>query len=95
MSVVRKVERSERSKFKLQKDSRFKGLHKSQGRNITSLLFSRQKPEGISQQYSAIRDDAEHSKSEMNQVVHASQYANDKYTLKYSKARKGKEEVKF
>ena len=31
----------------------------------------------------------------MNQLVHASQYANDKYTLKSSKARKGKEEVKF
>ena len=31
----------------------------------------------------------------MNQVVHASQYANDKYALKSSKARKGKEEVKF
>ena len=31
----------------------------------------------------------------MNQLVHASQYANDKYTLKSSKARKEKEEVKF
>ena len=97
MSVVRKVERSERSKGKLQKDSMFKGLHKSQGRNIrpTSLLFSHQKPEGISQQYSVIHDDAEYSNSEMNQLVHASQYANDKYTLKSSKARKGKKEVKF
>ena len=31
----------------------------------------------------------------MNQLVHASQYVNYKYTLKSSKARKGKEEVKF
>ena len=95
MSVVRKVERSERSKGKLLRDSVFKGLHKSQGKNITSLLPSRQKPEGISQQYSVIRDNTERSNSEMNQLVHASQYANDKYTLKSSKARKEKEEVKF
>ena len=81
--------------LRTQKDSMFKGLQKSQRKNITSLLFSRQKPEGISQQYSVIRDDAEHSNSEMNQLVHASQYANDKYTLESSKARKGKEEVKF
>ena len=95
MAVVRRVERSERSKGKLPRDSVFKGLHKSQGKNITSLLPSRQKPEGISQQYSVIRDNAERSNSEMNQLVHASQYANDKYTLKSSKARKEKEEVKF
>ena len=88
MSVVRKVERSERSKGKLPRDSVFKGLHKSQGKNITSLLLSRQKPEGISQQYSVIRDNAERSNSEMNQLVHASQYANDKYTLKSSKLEK-------
>ena len=36
--------------LKTRKDSMFKDLHKSQGKNITSLLFSRQKPEGISQQ---------------------------------------------
>ena len=63
-------------------------------KNITSLIFSRQKPEGISQQYSVIRDDAERSNSEMNQLVHASRYVNDKYALKSSKARKGKE-LKF
>ena len=95
MSVVRKVERRERSKGKPLRGSVFKGLHKSQGKNITSLLPSRQKSEGISQQYSVIRDNAERSNSEMNQLVHASQYANDKYTLKSSKARKEKEEVKF
>ena len=94
MAVVRRVERGERLKGKLQKESMFKGLYKSQGKNITSLLSSRQNPEGISQQYSVIRDDAEHNNSEMDQLVHASQYANDKYTLKSSKNRKGKEEVK-
>ena len=31
----------------------------------------------------------------MDQLVHASQYANDRYTLKSSKNRKGKEEAKF
>ena len=95
MAVVRRVERSERSKGKLLRDSVFKGLHKSQGKNMTSLLPSRQKSEGISQQYSVIRDNAERSNSEMNQLVHASQDVNDKYTLKSSKARKEKEEVKF
>ena len=95
MAVVRRVERSERSKGKLLRDSVFKGLHKSQGKNMTSLLPSRQKSEGISQQYSVIRDNVERSNSEMNQLVHASQYVNDKYTLKSSKARKEKEAVKF
>ena len=94
MSIVRKVERSEQSKGKLQKGSVFKGLHENQGKNITSSLYSRQKPEGISQQYSVIRDNVEHSNSEMNQLVHASHYAYDKNTLKSSKARKEKE-VKF
>ena len=73
MAVVRRVERSERSKGKILRDSVFKGLHKSQGKNMTSLLPSRQKSEGISQQYSVIRDNAERSNSEMNQLVHASQ----------------------
>ena len=75
MAVVRKVERGERSKGKLLQDSLFKGLHKSQEKNITSLPFSRRKPEGVSQHYSVIRDDDERSNSEMNQLVHASQYA--------------------
>ena len=62
---------------------------------MTSLLPSRQKTEGISQQYFVIRDNAERSNSEINQLVHASPYANDKYTLKPSRARKEKGEVKF
>ena len=95
MAVVRRVERGEQLKGKLQKDSMFKGLQKSQRKNITSSLYSRQKPEGISQQYSVIRDNAERSNAEMNQLVHASHDAYDKCTLKSSKARKEKEEVKF
>ena len=95
MAVVRRVERSERSKGKHLRDSVFKGLHQSCGKNITSLLPSRQKSERVSQQYSVIRDNAKRSNSEMNQLVHASQYADDKYTLKPSKARKEKGEVKF
>ena len=56
---------------------------------------SRQNSERVSQQYSVIHDNAERSNSEMNQLVHASQYVDDKYTLKPSKARKEKGEVKF
>ena len=95
MAVVRKVERGERSKGKILQNSSFKGLHKSQEKNITSLLFSRQKPEGVSQHYSVIRDDDERNNSEMNQLVHTSQYANDKYPLKTTKAKKENEEVKI
>ena len=46
MSVVRKVEKSERSKGKLLKDFVIKCLPQSRGKNITSLLHSRQKSEG-------------------------------------------------
>ena len=93
MAVVRRVERSERSKGKHLRDSVLKGLHQSCRKNITSLLPSRQKSERVS--HSVIRDNAERSNSEMNQLVHVSQYADDKYTLKPSKARKEKGEVKF
>ena len=95
MSVVRKVKKSERSKCKLLQDGVIKCLHQNHGKNITSLSFSRQKPERISQQYSVIRDNAERSNAEMNQLVHASHDAYDRCTLKSSKARKEKEEVKF
>ena len=55
---------------------------------MTSLLPSCQKSEGESQQYSVICDNTERSNSEMNQLVHVSQYTNNKYTLKPSKTRK-------
>ena len=95
MAVVRRVERSERSKGKHLRDFVFKGLHQSREKNLTSLLPSRQKSEGESQQYSVIRDNAERSNSEMNQLVHVSQYTNNRYTLKPSKTRKEEGEVKF
>ena len=62
---------------------------------MTSLLHSRQKSEGESQQCSVIRDNTERSDSEMNQLVHVSQYMNNIYTLKPSKTRKEQGEVKF
>ena len=95
MTVVRKVEKSERSKGKHLKDFVFKCLPQSRGKNMTSLLHSRQKSEGESQQCSVIRDNTERSDSEMNQLVHVSQYTNNIYTLKSSKTRKEQGEVKF
>ena len=58
-------------------------------------MSSRQKLEGESQQCSVIRDNTERSDSEMNQLVHVSQYTNNIYTLKPSKTRKEEGEVKF
>ena len=62
---------------------------------MTSLLPSRQKSEGESQQCSIIHDNTERSDSEMNQLVHVSQYTNNIYTLKPSITRKEEGEVKF
>ena len=95
MSVVRKVERSERSKGKHLTDFVIKCLPQSRGKNMTSLLHSRQKSEGENQQCSVIRDNTERSDSEMNQLVLVSQYTNNIYTLKPSKTRKEQGEVKF
>ena len=95
MAVVRKVEKSERSKGKHLKDFVFKCLPQSCGKNLMSLLPSRQKSERESQQCPVIRDNTERSNSEMNQLVHVSQYTNNIYTLKPSKTRKGEGEVKF
>ena len=95
MTVVRKVEKSERSKGKHLKDFLFKCLPQSSGKNMTSLLHSRQKSKGESQQCSVIRDNTERSVSEMNHLVHVSQYTNNIYTLIPSKTRKEQGEVKF
>ena len=95
MSVVRKVEKSERSKVKLLQDFVIKCLPQSRGKNITSLLYSRQKSEGEDQQRFVIRYNTERSKSKMNQLVHVSQYTNNIYTLKPSETRKEQGEVKF
>ena len=91
----RKVEKSERSKGKHLKDFVFKCLPHSHGKNMTSLLPYRQKSERESQQCSVILYNTEHSDSEMNQLVHVSQYTNNIYALKLSKTRKKQEEVKF
>ena len=95
MSVVRKVEKSERSKGKHLTDFVIKCLSQSRGKNMTSLLHSRKKSEGENQQCSVIRDNTERSDSEMNQLVHVSQYTNNIYTLKPSETRKEQGEVKF
>ena len=56
---------------------------------------SRQKSKRESQKYSVIRNNAERSKSELNQLIHVSQYANNIHTLKPLKTRKEEGEVKF
>ena len=61
---------------------------------VTSLLPSCQKSEGESQQYSVICNNGERSISEMNQLVHISQYTSNRYTLKPSKTRKEEGVVK-
>ena len=42
-----------------------------------------------------IRDNAERSNSELNQLVHVPQYANNIHTLKPLKARKEEDDLKF
>ena len=95
MTVVRKVEKSERSNGKHLKDFVFKYLPQSHGKNMTSLLSSCQKSEGENQQCSVIHDNTERSDSEMNQLVHVYRYTNNIYMLKPSKTRKEQGEVKF
>ena len=95
MAVVRKVEKSERSKGKHLKGFEIKCLPQSHGKNMMSLLHSHQKSEGESQQCSVTRDNTERSDSEMNQLVHVSQCMNNISPLKPSKTRKEQWEVKF
>ena len=95
MNIVRKVGKSEQSKGKHLKDFVSKYLPQSRGKNLTSLLSSRQKSERESQQCSVIHDNTERSNSELNQLVHVSQYTNNIQTLKPSKTRKEEGEVKF
>ena len=58
-------------------------------------LKARQKSETENQQYSVIRDNAERSNSELNQLVHVSQYANNIHTLKPLKTMKEEDDLKF
>ena len=59
---------------------------------MTSLLSSRSKSEGGSQQFSVMR---EYSNSGIKPVDHISRKTNNIYTLKLSTARKDKKEIKF
>ena len=95
MAVVRRVEKRERSKGKHLKDFVFKCLPQRRGKNLTSLMSSRQKSERESQQCSVIRDNTERNNSELNQLVHVSQYTNNIHNLKPSKTSKEEGEVKF
>ena len=95
LSIVRKVEKSERTKGKVQQDFVIKCPSQNRGKTMTSLLYSRQKSEGEDQQCSVIRNNTERSKSETNQLVHVSQYTNNIYTLEPSGSRKKQREIKF
>ena len=82
----------EKLEDKHQKDLEFTAPHPNRERNMTSLLSSRSKSEGGSQQFSVKR---EYSNSGIKPVDHISRKTNDIYTLKLSKARKDKMEIKF
>ena len=95
MAVVRRVEQKEQTKGKQLGEFVFKNLPQSRGKNLKAVVPSRQKSERENQQYSVIRDNAERSNSELNQLVHVSQYANNIQTLKPLKARKEEDDLKF
>ena len=95
MTVVPRVELKERTKGKQLGEFVFKSLPQSRGKNLTTLVPSRQKSERESQQYSVIRDNAERSNSELNQLVHVSQYANNIHTLKPLKTMRKEDDLKF
>ena len=95
MAVVRRVEKRERTKGKQLGEFIFKDLPQSRGKNLTTLVPSRQKLERERQQYSVIRDNAERSNSELDQLVHVPQYENNIHTLKPLKTRKEEGNLKF
>ena len=95
MAVVRRVEKRERTKGKQLGEFVFKDLPQSRGKNLTTLVPSRQKSERERQQYSVIRDNAERINSELNQLVHVPQYENNIHTLKPLKTRKEEGNLKF
>ena len=82
----------EKLEDKHRKDLVFTAPHPNRERNMTSLLSSRSKSEGGNQQFSVMR---EYSNSGIKPVDHISRKTNDIYTLKLSKARKDKKEIKF
>ena len=95
MAVVRRVDQKERTKGKQLGEFISKNLPQSSGKNLRTVVPSRQKSERENQQYSVLRDNAEHSNSELNQLVHVPQYANNIHTLKPLKARKEEDDLKF
>ena len=92
LDVVRKVGKSERSKGKHLENFVYKAPSPNHERNMTSLLSSRSKSEGGSQQFSVM---IEYSYSGIKPVDHISRKTNDIYTLNLSKDRKYKKEIKF
>ena len=95
MAVVRRVKQKERTNGKQLGEFVFKNLPQSRGKNLRPVVHSRQKSEAENQQYSVIRDNTERSNSELNQLVHVPQYANNIHTLKPLKARKEEGDLKF
>ena len=85
LSVVRKVEKSERVKGKLQQKFVVKNPSPNRGKTMTSLSLSRQKSEGKEQQCSINTD---RSKSETNKFIPIYQYKTNIYTLKPSESGK-------
>ena len=93
LSVVRKVERSERFKGKLQQAFVVKSPSSpNRGKTMTSLSLSRQKAEGKDQQYSGHTD---RSNSETDQIIPIYQYKTNIYTLKHSESGKERRGSKF
>ena len=76
MTVVRRVELKERTKGKQLGEFVCKNLPQSRGKNLRTVVPSRQKSERENQQYYVICDNAERSNLELNQLVHVPQYAN-------------------
>ena len=95
MAVVRRVEQKERTKGKQLGEFVFKNLLQSHGKNLWAVVPSRRKSERENQQCSVIRDNAERTNSELNQLVHVPQYENNIHTLKSLKTRKEEGDLKF
>ena len=93
LSVVRKVERSERFKGKLQQKFVVKSPSSSnRGKTMTLLSLSRQKAEGKEQQYSVHTD---RSNAETDQIIPIYQYKTNIYRLKPSESEKEQRGSKF
>ena len=90
MSVVRRVEKSERSKGKKLKGLLVKGLPQSREKTMTSLGLSRQKSEEDHHQYSIIPGS---TKCEKSGIVHMSSYKNDEYPRELCKTTKEEEKA--